>query len=89
MPSGPVGRRARWHQTLSKYDIQVGYIPGKENLICVVLPRWAYPASEALRDISMHGSKEDDAEMLCIIEKEVAEERACIFFVTNLVQEIR
>ena len=36
-PSGPVGRRGRWHQVLSKYDIQVGYIPGEENLICDIL----------------------------------------------------
>ena len=25
-PSGPVGRRARWHQIFSKYDLSVGYI---------------------------------------------------------------
>ena len=40
-PSGPLGRRARWQQTQSKYDIQVGYVPGKENMVCDVLSRWA------------------------------------------------
>ena len=82
-PSGPVGRRARWHQILSKYDIQVGYIPGKENEICDILSRWAYPASEALRDISIHGSKEDDAEMEEIIRKEIEEERASILYLRH------
>ena len=27
-PSGPAGRRARWHETLSKFDLEVRYIPG-------------------------------------------------------------
>ena len=40
-PSGPVGRRLRWHQLFSKFDLSVGYIPGKENEICDVLSRWA------------------------------------------------
>ena len=83
VPSGSFGRRARCHQILSKYDIQVGYRTGKENLICEILSRWAYPASEALRAISIHGSKEDDAELLGIIEKEVAEERACMLFLRD------
>ena len=62
-PSGPVGRRARWHQIFSKFDLTVGYIPGKENLIADVLSRWAYPASQALRDVSKHGSAQDKEEM--------------------------
>ena len=43
-PSGPLGRRSRWHQLLSKYDLTVGYIPGKNNTIADILSRWAYPA---------------------------------------------
>ena len=82
-PSGPLGRRARWHQTLSKYDIQVGYIPGKENMVCDVLSRWAYPASEALRDISMHGCKQDDDEVREMIAKEREEERMCMMFLRD------
>ena len=27
-PSGPRGRRARWHETLSQFNLQVEYIPG-------------------------------------------------------------
>ena len=77
-PSGPVGRRARWHQIFSKYDLSVGYIPGKENSIADILSRWAYPASQALRDISKHGSYDDDEEMRSIIAQENAEEAECM-----------
>ena len=78
-PSGPVGRRARWHQILSKYDLTVGYIPGKENTICDILSRWAYPASQALRDISKHGSARDKEEMEEMIRVEREEEENCLY----------
>ena len=58
-PSGPMGRRLRWHQTFSNFDITVGYIPGKEKMIADILSRWAYAASKAWRDISKHVSEED------------------------------
>ena len=77
-PSGPVGRRARWHQIFSKYDLTVGYIPGKDNDIADILSRWAYPASQAYRDISKHGSKADDDEMNEIIRQEKLEEAECM-----------
>ena len=50
--SGPVGRRAHWHQIFPKYDLSVGYIPGDDKTIADILSRWAYAASQALRDIS-------------------------------------
>ena len=78
-PSGPVGRRARWHQIFSKFDLTVGYIPGKENMIADVLSRWAYPASQALRDVSKHGSAQDKEEMEKIIEEEQEEEKYCMW----------
>jgi hypothetical protein len=78
-PSGPVGRRARWHQIFSKYDLSVGYIPGKENSIADILSRWAYPASQALRDISKHGSQQDKEEMDEIIRQEKMEEAQCLW----------
>jgi hypothetical protein len=77
-PSGPVGRRARWHQIFSKYDLTVGYIPGKENTIADILSRWAYPASQALRDISRHGSAEDKEEMENYLREEKEEENSCM-----------
>ena len=30
-PSGPVGRRSRWHQFFSRFDLSVGYVPGKKQ----------------------------------------------------------
>ena len=32
-PSGPASRRARWHETLAKFDLTVVYIPGKDNTV--------------------------------------------------------
>ena len=58
-PSGPAGRRARWHELLSKFDIEVRYIPGAMNTVADALSRWAYPASKGLQDVSSHGSLED------------------------------
>ena len=53
----------RWHQLFSKFDLSVGYIPGKENTIADILSRWAYPASQAYREISKHGTLEEKLEM--------------------------
>ena len=77
VPSGPVGRRGRWHEYLSRYDLTVEYIPGKDNVVADCLSRWAYPASVAQRDISMHGNAKDDEEMVDLIRHEKAEERTC------------
>ena len=76
-PSGPVGRRARQHQFLSRFDITVGYIPGKDNHVADVLSRWAFPASQAYKDISRHGSEKDKEEVLDILRKEKEEEMQC------------
>jgi hypothetical protein len=76
-PSGPAGRRARWHELLSKFDVTVAYIPGKDNVVADALSRWAYPASQAFADASIHGSEKDDAEMQKLIEEEKQQERLC------------
>ena len=68
-PSGPLGRRLRWHLEFSKFDLEVGYIPGKENMICDILSRWAYPASKAHRDLSKHGSEQDVEDVKRILEE--------------------
>jgi hypothetical protein len=77
-PSGPIGRRARWHQILSRFDITVGYIPGKENDIADILSRWAYPASQAFRDISVHGNEKDMEEVEAILRQEKEDEKDCM-----------
>ena len=62
-PSGPAGRRARWHETLSKFDLTVQYLPGKDNVVADALSRFAYPASKAFQDTSTNGSEEAREEM--------------------------
>ena len=78
-PSGPLGRRSRWHQIFSRFDLSVGYIPGRENTIPDILSRWAYPASQAFRDISKHGTISDDEEMKENIRQEKEEEKQCMW----------
>ena len=78
-PSGPIGRRLRWHQMLSKYDLSVGYVPGKDNTICDILSRWAYPASQAFREVSKHGNLEEKLQMEEIIRQEKEEEATCMW----------
>ena len=73
-PSGPAGRRARWHETMSKFNITVQYIPGKDNVVADAMSRYAYPAGGAMQDCTWHGSAEDSQEMKEIIKKEMDEE---------------
>ena len=79
VPSGPVGRRARWHDWLSRFDIQVGYVAGKQNTIADILSRWTYPANSAKQDVTLHGSEEDHATMLKTIREERELERQSCF----------
>ena len=76
-PTGPSGRQARWHLKLSRFNVAVGYVAGKDNGVADILSRWAYPAGSALKDVSIHGSVEDDEAMMAIIQKEKEEERQC------------
>ena len=75
-PSGPAARRARWHEILSKFDLTVKYVPGKDNVVADAMSRFAYPACKAFQDNSFHGSVESHAEMKKIIEEELAESRS-------------
>jgi hypothetical protein len=90
-PSGPIGRRLRWHLMFSKFDLEIAYIPGKDNMIADILSRWAYPASVAHRDISKHGSEMDDREAKEIITQEKFEEEESELFertLTNIGQPL-
>ena len=69
-PSGPAARRARWHETLAKFDSRIVYVPEKDNTVADCLSSWAYPAGKALMDISMHGDAAEAAEAKRIIEAE-------------------
>jgi len=55
-PSGPHVRRARWHQILSQFYLEIKSIPGPENLVADDLSGWTHPASSAREDVSLHGS---------------------------------
>ena len=74
-PSGPRGRRARWHETLSQFDLTIEYLPGPENVVADAMSPFAYPASSSREDDSFHGSREAKAEMEEIIKRELEEER--------------
>jgi hypothetical protein len=80
-PSGPLGRRSRWHQILSKYDLTVGYIPGKENTIADILSRWAYPAAQAYRDMCKHGNAQDKEEVEELERQEREDEKKCVWVI--------
>ena len=69
--SGPASRRARWHETLAKFDLTVVYVPGKDNTVADCLSRWAYPASKGMTDVSAHGDEAETAEAKRIIEMEL------------------
>ena len=64
-PSGPSGRRARWHDVLSRFNITIEYVSGKTNSAADALSRrWEYPADNSQNDVTIHGTAED-AEELC------------------------
>ena len=69
-PSGAASRRARWHETLAKFDLTVVYVLGKDNTVADRLSRWAYPASKGMTDVSAHGDEAETAEAKRIIEME-------------------
>ena len=73
--SGPRGRRGRWHEILSQFDLEIEYLPGNENLVADAMSRFAYPASSAKQDVSWHGSSEAKRDMENILAQEYWESR--------------
>ena len=68
IPSGSASRRARWHETLAKFDLTVAYVPGKDNTVADCLSRWAYPASKGMMHVSVDGDEAETAEAEKIID---------------------
>ena len=56
--SGPLGRRGRWHEFLSRFNLVILYHKGAENKAPDALSCWAYPAGLS-QDVSFHGSEND------------------------------
>ena len=69
-PSGPRGRRARWHEALSLFCLTVVYVPGPDNVVADSMSRFAYPATSAREDVSFHGSAAASAEVAKMLEEE-------------------
>jgi hypothetical protein len=66
------GRLARWHETLSQFNMEVQYIPGKKNTVADAISRYAYTASSSREDVSFHSSAKAKAEVKKVIEKDIA-----------------
>ena len=57
--SGPVGRRGRWHEFLSGFQLEVIYVRGAGHVVADALSRWAYGAVDDPGDLTFDGSMED------------------------------
>ena len=62
---------------MSQFGLEVQYIKGEDNVVADAMSRWAYPASQAGGDVSMHGTLQDCEEMDIILLDEKREEREC------------
>ena len=74
-PSGPRGRRGRWHEILSQFDLEIRYVPWKENELADAMSRWAYPATSARSDVSWHGNIDAHREVQETLQREDLERR--------------
>ena len=75
--SGPLGRRGRWHELLSRYHIEVVYKPGKDNTVADGLSRWAYLAG--LADVTNFHGTDADQKGVMKHEREVKEREETFF----------
>ena len=72
--SGPIGRRFRWHEYFSRFNLHIVYVKGADNGVADALSRYAYPAGQAYRDVSRHGSVEDLEDVRRLKREEEEEE---------------
>ena len=79
-PSGPASQRARWHETLAKFNITVAYVAGNDNTVADCLSTWAYPASKGMTDISAHGEETAEAQKIIDMERMTEEDgvKCCV-----------
>ena len=60
-----VGRRGRWHEFLSQFNIEVVYWEGSKHAVSDALSRWAYPTGLEEGDASFHGGPSAEAFARC------------------------
>ena len=70
IPSGPTGRRARWHEVFSQLNLEIFYQPGKTNVSADAMSRHAYPVSQGRQDVCLHGSAESSRQVRDMIDNE-------------------
>ena len=77
----PSPREARWHDFFSTFDLLVVCTPGPVTPVGDSLSRWAFPANPALRDVSIHGTVQADADVrdMMAAEKEEPLARPLVF----------
>ena len=46
-PSGPSGRRGRWHETFSRFRLEVVYLPGRDNAVADAMSPLGVPGLPA------------------------------------------
>ena len=78
-PSGPLGRRGRWHEVFSRFALDVLYVPGKDNEVADAMSRRPYSASHACSDVSRHGSLHDKLDNQVILAQDRADESRCMY----------
>ena len=62
----------------SRFNLKFEYLKGEDNLLPDALSRWAYPASQALEDLTKHGSVQDALYMRALIYEEEEDEKHCM-----------
>ena len=89
-PGGPAGRRGLWHETLSRFDLHVTYIPGRYNTVADALSCWAYPASEADSEVRFHGTSTDKAEVIEFDkEEQTLIKKHCLQFSIKILMKVK
>jgi len=90
-PSGPRGRRARWHETFSQFDITIEYVKGEDNMVPDALSRlqWQYPADSAREDVTSHGSLAAREEIKAMEAQEMEQARIRATFVVSWKEKYR
>ncbi len=55
---------------MSRFNLMVQFVPVKDNVAAEFMSRWAYTASMAFVDATLHGIARDEEEMAAIMQEE-------------------